>query len=217
MTSQTAAIDVPRASSRPLPARSLVLLAGPVLVLASELAAPRQPDGMSAKREAAFLLAHQERFLVSGLLGLVSAAALAAGFTLVGLVLRDRGRWPARVSAVLGLLGAIGLAAHQTLTLAGRDILLDDATAYPATNASANGAGAVVTILALILGLNLAVVLLGVAARRARIAGGWVVAAGVLALVADFSPTSYNTVLWCVPTAAVLGAFALALREDPVS
>ena len=47
--------------------------------------------------------------------------------------------------------------------------------------------------------------------RRARLAGWWVVLAGVLALVSDFSPTSWNTVLWSLFATAVMVVLARAV------
>ncbi len=63
---------------------SATVLAGPVLVLVSELVAPRFPDGLDATGEAAFLLAHTGRFTASGLIGVLAGMLLVAGFTLVG-------------------------------------------------------------------------------------------------------------------------------------
>ena len=61
----------------------------------------------------------------------------------------------------------------------------------------------------MVLGLNLAIVLISIAAYRAGWVPVWGIGLGVAALVGDFSPTSYNTVLHAVFATAL---FALIVR-----
>lgn len=198
-----------RSEARPTPSRAAaaVVIAAPLLVLASELVAPREPADESPAADATFLLDHADRFVVSWGIGLLAAAALAAAYLLVVRHLDGRGRTPARVAAVLGVIGAVGLAGHMAVSLAVRDILVADPSAAAAADDAFNGLSAVLTILPVIVGLNLAVLLLSIAVHRAGWAGRWVIVAGALALLADFGPTSYNTV---AHAALALGVFGVA-------
>ncbi|WP_157577673.1 hypothetical protein [Phycicoccus jejuensis] len=193
---------------------SATVLAGPVLVLVSELVAPRFPDGLDATGEAAFLLAHTGRFTASGLLGALAGMLLVAGFTLVGAGAHGRGRRTLRTASVLGALGGLGLVMHHTLTLTLTEVLSGGVPAT-ALERLEEGPTAAVSILALLLGVSLAVLLLaaGVArAGRAGRAGWWLVAPAVLAVAADFSPSAWNTVGWAV---LAMPVFAAAARPAP--
>lgn len=206
----------PGAASTSTPSRraaAAVVVAGPLLVLLSELLAPREPDGRSPAESAALLLSNDGRFAASWSVGLAAAAFLSAGYVVAAGRVRGRGAAVARVAGVLGVLGATGLAGHMAVSLAGRDILLGDPGAVGAADAVFNGLSAVTTVLPVVLGLNLAVLLLAVAAFRARWAGWWIVGLGALALVADFSPTSYNTILHEVFALPVFVAVALRVAR----
>lgn len=175
----------------------LVVTSGLALVLVSELVAPRMPDGLSAQESAALVIGHSDRFLWSYLIGLLAAAGLVAMFLLVGTSVRGRGAALARVSTVLGTFGGIGLAGHMAGALLARDLLLADAGAAGLVDEAANsGMGTVATLLPLVVGLDLGFVLLVAALARAGRLPAWTVVVAVLALVADFSPTSWNTVIF---------------------
>lgn len=191
------------------PAAATVVIGGPLLVLASELIAAREPADQSAAADAAFLLDHADRFAASWAVGLLAAALLGAGYVIAAHHIRGRGGVVARAAAVLGAVGAAGLAGHMAVSLAVRDLLVADPGASQAADDAFNGLSSLVTVLPVIVGLNLAVLLLSVAAFRAGWAGWWVVAAGALALVADFGPTAYNTVAhaaFALPVFAVVAA-----------
>lgn len=199
------------AKTTPTASRSAaaIVIAAPLLVLVSELVAPRETPDQSAAEDAKFMLDHADRLAASWGIGLLAAAALAAAYLL--LVHRFDGRGtPARVAAVLGVLGSIGLAGHMAVSLAVRDILLADPSAVAAAEDAFSGLSAVLTIIPVIVGLNIAVLLLSIAMYRAGWAGWWVIVVGALALVADFGPTSYNTVAHAV---LALGVFGVAAAE----
>ena len=191
-------------------ARTLVV-AAPVLLLVSELVAPRETSDLSAEQDLAFLLAHQSRFLASWTLGLVVAGLLATAYVLLVSRLRGRGSLVGRAAGVLGVAGAVGLAGHYAISLAMLDLAQAGASASLVAGLE-DATSAFVTVLPVIVGANLGVVLLAVAVVRAGWAPRWVVAAGVLALVGDFSPTSYNTVLHAVLAIAVFAAAAVGAR-----
>lgn len=205
----------PNASAVPSP-HLLVVASGLALLLASELVAPRMPDGLSAKESAALVIGHADRFLWSYLLGLLAAAGLVALFLLVGTTVRGRGAGLARVSTVLGTLGGIGLAGHMSGALLARDLLLADAgTAGVVNEAAYSGVSTIATLLPLVVGLDLGFVLLVGALVRAGRLPAWAVAAAVLALVADFSPTSWNTVLFSAIALSLVVLYVVRSRRTP--
>lgn len=206
-----ASSGAPRPFSR---AAAAVALSGPLLVLASELVAPRQPDGMSPAEATAWVVEHSGRVGASYLVGLLAAAAMGATFVLLGTQAQARGRRPGRAAAVLGALGAVGLASHMAIELFIRDLLLANPQAATAVDEAANsGLAAVASILPLIVGITVGLVLLAVSALRAGWVRGWVVGLAVLALVADFAPTSWNTVIFAALASVVVGAVTTGLRR----
>ena len=173
----------------------ILLVAGPLLTLVSELVAPREPEGMSEDEGIMFLVDNAARLTASWAIGLLAAGALAAAYVVIATRLVGRGRIVGRVAATFGVLGAIGLAGHYGASLAMLDVALHDSALGSAVEAAEDGRAALATVPLVVLGLNLAVVLVCIAAHRAGWVPGWVIALGVLALVGDFSPTNYNTVL----------------------
>jgi hypothetical protein len=186
------------------PLARVVVVAAPVLLLASELLAPRETSDLSAEEDLAFLLAHESRLAASWVLGLVVAGLLAAAYVLLVSRIRGRGSVVGRVAGVLGVAGAVGLAGHYAISLAMLDLAQDATSAF-------------LTVLPVIVGANLGIILLAVAVVRAGWAPRWVIAAGVLALVADFAPTTYNTVLHAVLAIAVFAAAAVGARTAPTA
>jgi len=191
---------------------ALLVLSAPVGLLLSELVAPRETSDLSEAQDLAFLLDNSARLTASWLLGLVVAGLLATAYVLVVSRIRGRGAGVGRVAGVLGVSGAIGLAGHYAISLASLDVAQHGAAAST-VGAMEDGTGAVATLLPLIIGANLAIICLAVAATRAGWTHWWVVVAGVLALVADFSPTSWNTALHAVLATAVFGAVVAGLRS----
>ncbi len=100
---------------------------------------------------------------------------------------------------------------HHTLTLTLTEVL---SGGVPATvlERLEEGPTAAVSILALLLGVSLALLLLAVGIARAGRAGWWLVTPAVLAVAADFSPSAWNTVGWAV---LALPVFAAAARPAP--
>ncbi len=179
-------------------AARILLVAGPLLVLVSELVAPREPEKLSEDEGIRFLIANADRLTASWVLGMLAAAVLAAAYVVIASRMGGRGRVVGRVAAVLGTTGAIGLAGHYAASLVTLDVALHDSTLVGAVEAAEDGRAALTTIPLVVLGLNLAVVLVCVAAVRAGWVPTWVIALGVLAMVGDFSPTNYNTILHAV-------------------
>src|SRR5262245_31493138 len=140
-----------------------LVVAAPLLELTSELIAPREPESMSPAAEVAFLRDHATRLTVSWVVGILAAAAIGAAYVILAGRLRARGRVVGRVAATLGVLGGAGLAAHMAVSLAGLDLALWDPTSGEAIETIDNGRAALVTIPLVVLGLNLAVVLISVA------------------------------------------------------
>jgi hypothetical protein len=198
------------------PLARVVVVAAPVLLLASELLAPRETSDLSAEEDLAFLLAHESRLAASWVLGLVVAGLLAAAYVLLVSRIRGRGSVVGRVAGVLGVAGAVGLAGHYAISLAMLDLAQAGASASLVAGLE-DATSAFLTVLPVIVGANLGIILLAVAVVRAGWAPRWVIAAGVLALVADFAPTTYNTVLHAVLAIAVFAAAAVGARTAPTA
>lgn len=195
------------------PGGAVLLLAGPLLALCSELIAPREPNGMSKSEDLRFLADHSGRLTASWVVGLVATAALATAYVMVAQRLTGRGRIVGTTAAVFGVLGAVSLAGHYAVSLAALDVAMKDAAFVDAVAAIEDGRATMATIPFVVLGLNLAIVLVAIAGARA----GWVprsvIALGVLALMGDLSPTNYNTVIHDVFAALVFGFIAAGLRQ----
>lgn len=206
--------DTPvRQATRAVPA---LIVAGPVLELVSELIAPREPGGMSKAEDVDFLVDNATRLTASWVLGLAAAAALVTVYVLLADRLSGRGRVVGRVAAVLGALGGAGLAAHYGAQLAMLDVALHDSSLASAIEATQDGRAAVATIPLVVLGLNLAVILISVAAFRAGWIPGWGIAIGVAAFLGDFSPTNYNTVLHALFATVLFALIVRGSRQTPV-
>ncbi len=193
-------------------AAAVLVLTAPVGLLISEVVAPRETPDLSEAQDLAFLLDNDARLTASWLLGLVVAGLLATAYVLVVSRIRGRGAVVGRVAGVLGVSGAVGLAGHYAISLASLDVAQHGAAAST-VGAMEDGTGAVATLLPLIIGANLAIICLAVAATRAGWTHWWVIVAGILALVADFSPTSWNTALHAVFATAVFAAVVTGLRS----
>ncbi len=187
-----------------------LLLAGPLLVAASELVEPRFPDGVDATAEATFLHEHAGRFILGSLVGVLAGAVLVVGFTLVAARLAGEGRGSRllRAGGVLGAIGGVGVSMHHTLTLALVEVL---GAGVPARTVSGLGEGpsAAVSILALLVGMTLGLLLVAAGAARSGRGGWWVLVLAVLAVVTDFSPSAWNTVGWAALALPVVGVLAL--------
>jgi hypothetical protein len=194
-----------------------LLLAGPLLELTSELIAPREPEGLSNAGDVRFLLDHASRLTVSWMVGIFAAAALAAAYVVVAQRLVGRGRSVGTVAATLGVLGAVSLAGHVAVSLASLDVATEDGSLAAAVHAMESGRAALATFPFLVFGLNLAIILISVAAARAGLAPRWVIVLGVLAFLGDFSPTNYNTVIHAVFATLVFGFIANGLRRSALS
>jgi hypothetical protein len=133
---------------------------------------------------------------------------------LVGTV-RGRGRLAARIGGTMTVIGALALVAHPMLLLALRDLALigDPAAMAPANDAISDGVAAMLVLVMRLFGFDLGLAVLTIALWRARLLPGWLAPAGFLALVADFSPTSYNAILMYGVLLAAFGLLALRSRQ----
>ena len=182
-------------TTRPSTLLPLLVVAAPLLELVSELIAPREPENLSESGTVAFLRDNAGRLSASWLVGLLAAAALGLAYVVLAGRLKERGRVVGRVGAVFGVLGAGGLSAHMGVSLASLDVAMYDSGLGGAVDAMENGRAAFATIPTVVFGLNLAVVLISVAASRAGWIPRWAILLGVGAFIGDFSPTNYNTVI----------------------
>ncbi len=80
-----------------------------------------------------------------------------------------------------------------------------------------SGRAAFATFPFVVFGLNLAIILISIAAARAGLVPRWVIALGVLAFLGDFSLTNYNTVIHAVFATLVFGFIASGLRGSAFS
>jgi hypothetical protein len=190
-----------------------VVVAAPLLLLAAELVAPREPADLSDSDYVGFLVGNADRLTASWALGIAAAAALATAYVVVVGRLRGRGAVVGRVAGVVGVLGAASLAAHQGASLAALDVALEDSGLAGAVAAIGDGRSAMVPMPFVIIGLNLAVILLAVATTRAGWTPWWAIGAAVLAFVGDWSPTNYNTVIHAAFATVVFGLIAVHLRS----
>ena len=189
-------------------------IAAPVLTLVSELLAPREPSGKSATEEVAFLVDNAGRLTASWVVGMAAAAALVAAYVLVADRLTGRGRIVGRVAATLGALGGAGLAGHYASMLTTLDVALHDSGLSSAVAAAEDGRAAIATVPLVVIGLNLAIILISIAAYRAGWVPAWGIGLGVAAFLGDFSPTSYNTVLHSVFATALFVLVVRGSRES---
>lgn len=199
------------------PSRSTALVAliaaAPLVALVGELVAPREPENLSTAQDAAFLLNHDGQFMASWLVSLVGAALIAVAYVLIADRITGHGRISARVAAVLGVAGSIGLAGHMAISLAVRDIALADSSSLTAINAAQDGTGSMTLLPPLIIGLNIGIIVLAVAAFRAGLVPWWLILVAFLALVGDMSPTNYNTAIHNLFATVVFGFIAVRLAD----
>jgi hypothetical protein len=192
----TAIAESPTRSATPARTAAVgaLIVSAPVLLLASELIAPREPE-LSDSAYALFLRENAGRFTASWVVGMLAAAAIATAYVLLADRLLGRGKVLARIAAVLGVLGGIGLGAHCAVSLGGLDLALSDPALGKAIASMEEGRTLWATFPPVVLGLNIAIVLISIAAARAGWVPRWAILFGVGALVGDFSPTNWNTVI----------------------
>ncbi|HET7688750.1 MAG TPA: hypothetical protein VFK41_00090 [Nocardioidaceae bacterium] len=205
--------------TRPSPTKPLststagVVLAAPLLLLAAELTSPREPADLSDAGYVGFLVGNADRLTAAWAIGIAASAALATAYVVVVGRLRGRGSVVGRIAGVLGILGGASLAAHQGASLAALDVAMKDSSLVGAVAAIGDGRSAMVPMPFVIIGLNLAIILLAVATTRAGWTPWWVIVAAVLAFLGDWSPTNYNTVIHAAFATVVYGMIAARLRS----
>jgi hypothetical protein len=164
-----------------------------------------------------FLVDNAARLTVSWVVGLAAAAALVAAYVLIADRLTGRGRIVGRVAATLGALGGAGLAGHYGSLLTALDVALHDSSLSSAVAAAEDGRAAIATVPLVVIGLNLAIILISVAAYRVGWVPAWGIGLGVAAFLGDFSPTNYNTVLHSVFATALFVLIVRGSREPAVA
>ncbi|GAA4560790.1 hypothetical protein [Planotetraspora kaengkrachanensis] len=196
----------------------IALVAAPVIALVAEFIEPRD-EPADAAAELALIAGKSTPYLIADLLSYVAFALFAVGVIgLVGMV-RERGRLAARIGGTMTVIGALAMLSHSMVLLATRDIALigDPAAMAPANEAMSDGLAATLQLFMLLFGFDLGLTVLVVALWRARLLPGWLAPAGFLALVADFSPTSYNAVIMYVVLIVVFGVLAARSRRAPLA
>ncbi|GII33330.1 hypothetical protein [Planotetraspora mira] len=192
----------------------IALVAAPTLALVSELIEPRD-EPATAAAELELIAANSTAYLLADVLAFVAFALFAVG--VIGLVgtVRERGRLAARIGGTMTVIGALAMVSHSMVLLASRDIALigDAAAVAPANEAMSNGLAATLQLSMLLFGFDLGLTVLTIALWRARLLPVWLAPAGFLALVADFSPTSYNAVLMYCVLLIAFGLLALRSRQ----
>ncbi|GII55177.1 hypothetical protein Pth03_35660 [Planotetraspora thailandica] len=193
----------------------IALVAAPTLALISELIEPRD-EPATAAAELELIAANSTAYLLADLLAFAAFALFAVG--VIGLVgtVRERGRLAARIGGTMTVIGALAMVSHSMVLLATRDIALigDSAAMAPANEAMSEGLAAALQLFMLLLGFDLGLTVLTIALWRARLLPAWLAPAGLLALVADFSPTSYNAVLMYGVLLVVFGMLAWRSRRE---
>ncbi|MGW1540024.1 hypothetical protein ACWCPM_07120 [Streptomyces sp. NPDC002309] len=190
------------------------LAAAPLFGLVSELVVPRDTT-TTAQDEIRFIAAHAGGFLAADLLAFTGAALFVLG--LVGLVpaVSGRGRTAVRIGGAMAITGSLALVAHPFLLLAIRDLATADnlAVAASANDTISDGVAAMIILAARLLAFDLGLVVLAIGLWRAGALPVWLAPAGFLALVADFSPSSYNAVLMYLVLGATFTVMAVRARR----
>ena len=208
-----ATTEVNRRISRPGVA---LLASGPLLIFISELVSPPWPDGADAATQASFVLANADRLLPSHLLSLIGGALLAAAFVRAPGLLLSRGRTLARIAAWIGAAGATGLVAYQGSSILVLNALQADvAVANGVHQAFMTGFVFPLLMVPVIIGVPVGILLLAIAALRARLVRVWVVIVAGVALLSDYAPPPFDIGAFSALAAVVLAAIGLgALRPE---
>lgn len=166
---------------------SASLLLAPLLGLAAAVVAP--PSSGNTAADLALISAHHSAFLAEAVLEAAAWIVFIPGVLGIVHLLRQRGVVLAHVGGILAVLGMISFVAESAVAQA-TAVLAGDAghrALYAqAVNSMHHSPLAAFVLLALLGEIGL--ILLAIAMRRARRAPRWVVAAAVIAVIADFAP-----------------------------
>jgi MFS family permease len=193
-----------------------VLILAPVLVIVSELVAPAvNEDGHESL---ALVANHLAAFRVWVWLGLAAAALMVPAVMALLCLAPARGRRLALVGATLGVVGAIGYAAHQAMFLLLPTLLKGDRDEMAALyeRQGRYGEAGILIFLVFLLPLFVGLLLLGIAAYRAGAAPLWPALVLGLAFVPGFLPIPFDAGLVSFAGLLVgLAAYGVPMLRTP--
>jgi hypothetical protein len=193
-----------------------ILILTPVLVIVSELVAPAVSE--DGHESLAVVAGHLSGFRLWVWLGLAAAALMVpAVMALLGLA-PARGRRLALVGAALGVVGAIGYAAHQAMFLLLPTLLQGDRDEMAALyeRQGQYGEAGILIFLVFLLPLFVGLLLLGIAAYRAGAAPLWPAVVLGLAFVPGFLPIPFDAGLVSFTCLLVgLAAYGVPMLRSP--
>jgi hypothetical protein len=173
--------NVSNASSMRRRAAGVCLIAAPLTGLASAVVSPHLEG--DAEKDLATIMFRQDAFLIGGLLGVLALVFLLGAVLGLLHLLRDRSVALGHIGGGLALLGVLGLFGLQTAEFVMLEAVDPSAARVEMIELFErldDSLGFVVVFLMFLVGLNLGLVLLGIAAWRADIAPVW--AAGTIPL-----------------------------------
>jgi hypothetical protein len=202
-------LDILSPLQRRLAGASLIAFVG--LLYAQDLVDPT--DGVDNDGRIAAVAAHSDRLLAATVLLILSSAFMLPAIAVVVALVRERGKWLARIGgglAVLGALGHVGVAAYYAAlsALPGGDPA--EMTAYLDRLDSSTTAG--IVIVPAIAGFALGVFSLGFALARSRVLPAWAGAVTGLALAIEIAHVQPWPQIDLAQTVAVLPFVWLAYR-----
>lgn len=182
------------------------LLAAPATLVASELLYVSTPDDPASGL--AVIDAHESRWLLANILGLLAAALFVPVITTLMTLPRQRGRVLGRVGGVLGMLGVAGYAAHTGVFVV-IGALANQHADRPAmarlVTALEGNAAMGIVLLFFLVGLYLGLVLLMIGAARARSVPRWTAACVTAAVVLGIAPLGVDAVAYAAEAMVVVG------------
>ncbi len=202
-------LDILSPLQRRLAGASLIAFVG--LLYAQDLVDPT--DGVDNSGRIAAVAAHPDRLLAATVFLILSSAFMLPAIAVVVALVRERGKWLARIGgglAVLGALGHVGVAAYYAAlsALPGGDPA--EMTAYLDRLDSSTTAG--IVIVPAIAGFALGVFALGFALARSRVLPAWAAAVPGLALAIEIVHVQPWPQVDLAQTIAVLPFVWLAYR-----
>ena len=192
---------------------SASLLLAPLLGLASAAVAP--PYSSNLTIDLALISAHHSAFLANAIGEAAAWILFIPGVLGIVHLLRHRGVVLGHVGGVLAVLGMISFVAESAIAQA-TAVMARDAghrALYAQTVSSIRHSPLVAFLLLALLG-EIGLILLAIAARQARRAPRWVVAAVVVAVLADFAPlpNPFGLIMSWLLMALAFGRIGWAIR-----
>jgi Domain of unknown function (DUF4386) len=183
----------------------VALIGTMVTLLASELFGPRGAGGNSELLTA--VAADRTGFVVSTLLLLVSTILLIPAVMAVLHLVRDRAPVIGHVAGVFGMLGALGHMAVVCYGLFVAEMADGGSRSEMVSLLDRLDSGLAAVVVPLILSFALAVLLMGIALYRARVAPRWVMLAAIAAVVVELGAPGGTLAAALVKQTLVVVAF----------